>query len=219
MNGRIGFGTHLPMRRLAELCVMICLGLIAHPGSHAAPMGNAIISTAEVMGKGELFEDLSIVTPLDGDGRSEIFMNSQYGIGFDTDIGFDIPLEGANRALFSATHMAWSSDDTRIRLGALALGSGGDEAAEIVLGHDIGDTTVHAGVAHAFPGITLFGGVTHTLTPSAMLHLEYAGGPDATAALGCEWTFDHGLGLIVSGLHDFDSNASLYIDVIWTNAD
>ncbi len=182
-------------------------------------MGNAIISTAEVMGQGEVFEDLSIVTPLDGDSRSEVFLNSQYGIGFDTDIGFDIPLKGADRALFSATHMAWSGDDTRIRLGALALGSRGDEMGEIVLGHDIGDTTLHAGVAHAFPGTTVFGGVTHTLSPSAMLHLEYAGGPDAAGALGCEWTSDDGLGLIVSGLHDFEGHASLYVNIIWTNAD
>ena len=115
--------------------------------------------------------------------------------------------------------MPWSSDETRIRLGALALGSGGDETGEIVLGHDIGDTTLHAGVAHAFPGTTVFGGVTCTLSPCAMLHLECAGGPDAAAGLGCEWTLGHGLGLIVSGLHDFEGNPSLYINVIWTNAD
>jgi hypothetical protein len=134
-------------------------------------------------------------------------LDSHYGIGFDTDVGFDVPLNGGSRTLFHVTHRAWSNETTRIRLGALGIASSGEETVEMVLGHDIGDTTLHAGVAHAFPGTTAFGGVSRVLTSSATLHAEYLGGADAEAALGCEWSLGHGLAVIVSGLHNFQGEA------------
>ncbi|HJN18203.1 MAG TPA: hypothetical protein QGH10_22070 [Armatimonadota bacterium] len=202
--------------RLAIIAAVTVAGISAH--AVAAPMGNAIVSTAETLNRGEVFEDLSIVTGLGG-GPTEVSLNSQYGIGGRTDIGFDIPLNGASRPLFSATHMAYSDEKTRIRLGALGLNSEGGEAAEIVLGRDWGETTLHAGVSHAFPGTVVFGGLTRALSPSATVHVEYVGGPDPMGAVGCEWSLGHRLNLITSALHDFNGDAGLYLDFIWTNAE
>jgi hypothetical protein len=40
---------------------------------------------------------------------------------------------------------------------------------------------------------------------------------EAQTALGCERTGEGGFGLIVSGIHDFDGDASAYVDLAWTH--
>lgn len=206
-------------RRWSKMSGFALLSLALLPivlPASAAPMGNAIISVAEVLDEGVIFEDLAIVQSLT-DGTAEICMNSQYGIGYRTDVGFDMPLsEGDAGPLLSATHMLWQTDTTRLRLGVLGLNSDGEASLEGVLSHDVGDLTLTAGAAGTMPGGFGFGGATLMLNDSTMLHLEYVAGADAEAAVGCEWTIADQFGFIISGLNDFHGNSGLFLNFIWT---
>jgi hypothetical protein len=179
-------------------------------------MGNAIISVAEVLEEGVVFEDLAIVQSFT-DGSADICMNSQYGIGHRTDVGFDIPLsQGDAGPLLSATHMLLQNDRTRLRLAVSGLNSDGEEAVEGVLGYDVGDLTLTAGASGTMPGGFGFGGATVALGDSTLLHLEYAAGADSQGAVGVEHVWPNGWGYIISGLNDFDGNWGTFINVLWS---
>jgi len=176
-------------------------------------MGNAIISVAEVLEEDVLFTDLSVVDPFHG-RSTEVSFNNQYGIGRRMDVGFDVPICGGGKAVFNATRMRYQNKTTRMRLGMGGLGARGEETGELVMGRDVGPWTLTVGAATSLPHGHGFGGASYSLSEKATLHLEYVAGYESEGAVGVEWAWPRGRGLILSLIPDFDGHVAGYVDLI-----
>lgn len=203
------------MARLGRLLwglLALSIGGVAASQIGAAPMGNALVYTADVLERGVAFLDTTCL----GGSEPERWLNTQFGAGRRLDCGLDVSLKPSGRAVFN---VRWCANPDPKRLVSVGLQNiGGGRVESYVVGTLSLRERLRLNWGAIFSRRTApFLGLDFDLSERVMLHVEWMGGDEPARAVGVEVSFGGGYAALVSAVRQ-GGEWRPFLDLIWTGS-